>query len=497
MIKQLFDRLSQSDYSSRVLLRSGSRELTGANLQLEVERLASSLKKAGVTSIALYADNGIDWILTDLACQLAQVRITPVPLFFSEAQVRHTITSSGAEALITDQDIRPLFAGDLVRAGGRQFTCEMLLYRVAADCLVNLPPGTQKITFTSGTTGTPKGVCLTSEQQRAVASSIASVIDVESPRHLCLLPLSTLLENIAGVYAPLLAGGSIVAPKLAELGLTGSSQLDIRRLLASITPYQPHSLILVPELLSAITLAAESGWHTPETLQFVAVGGGKVAPELLRRARSVGMPVYEGYGLSECASVVALNVQGVDRPGAVGRPLPHVSVQIEQGEIVVSGSTFLGYANQPETWNSPNVRTGDLGRLDEDGFIYVDGRAKNRLISSYGRNLSPEWVESELMAGPLLQQAVVIGDARPFCVALLMPGAASTSDSDISAWIHRTNLRLPDYARVLDWYRLLEPLSPKNGMTTENGRPKRKSIEDAYASVINRLYENETEACYS
>lgn len=472
--------------------------MTWPETLLAAHSLAKQLQSHGVGGVALYADNGIDWILTDLACRLANVRITPVPLFFSQTQIRHSISSSGADALITDQKyIGNFFDDGLVPTSVVSLSGTTKLYLSKSKHDAQLPRGTQKITFTSGTTGTPKGVCLSSDQQLAIANAIASVIDVEQPKHLCVLPLSTLLENLAGVYAPMLAGGTIVTPPLSELGLSGSSKLAIRRLLACISQHQPNSLILVPELLNAVTLAAESGWCPPASLRFVAVGGGKVAPELLQRARAAGLPAFEGYGLSECASVVALNVPSADQPGSVGRPLPHVSVRIEEGEIVVSGSTFLGYVNEPQTWYANSVFTGDLGRIDDDGFIYVDGRAKNQLITSYGRNVSPEWVESELMAGPILQQAVVIGDARPYCVALLAARLESTSDDDISAWVYKTNLQLPDYARVVDWYRLPEPLSPDNGMTTENGRPKRKIIAQRYCAAIEQLYENQLEACYS
>ncbi len=339
-----------------------------------------------------------------------------------------------------------------------------------------MPAGTQKITFTSGTTGAPKGVCLSAEQQLTLAQSLASVIGLDAPRHLCVLPLSTLLENLAGVYAPLLAGGTVVVPALAEVGLAGSSGLDVSRWLACIEHYQPDSLILVPEMLNALTLAAGAGWPVPTSLQFVAVGGGKVSPEMLRRARDLGIPAYEGYGLSECSFGRLPERPGRYRPGAVGRPLPHVDVSIEDDEILVQGNAFLGYVGQPETWGADAVHTGDIGCIDADGFVHVSGRRKHQLITSFGRNLSPEWVESELLAGPMLQQAVIIGDDRPYCVALVLPRNSSSSDADIAAWVHATNQRLPDYARILSWYRLPSALSHADGLLTENGRPKRIAI---------------------
>lgn len=130
----------------------------------------------------------------------------------------------------------------------------------------------------------------------------------------CVLPLATLLENIAGVYLPLSLGATVVLEPLASLGFTGSSQLDIPRLLAVINRVRPHSVILVPELAAVLVSAAETGALDTASFQFVAVGGGKVSPRMLERARAVGLPMYEGYGLSECGSVVALNVPGAAWP---------------------------------------------------------------------------------------------------------------------------------------------------------------------------------------
>lgn len=466
----LIDALRESRSPDGVAVESGDTRLSGPALLASAEQLAARLRDEQVNCLALHLDNGADWIVADLACQLASIPIVPLPLFFSAEQVRHAIAASGADAILADR-----------------------LRHVPADPAAALPQGTQKITFTSGTTGKPKGVCLSTRQQLTLASSLATVIDIESPTHLCVLPLSTLLENLAGVYAPLLAGGRVIAPPLAEVGLTGSSGLDPRALLASIDRYQPDSLILVPEMLKVLTLAAAAGWQPPSSLKFVAVGGGRVSPSLLLRARQASIPAFEGYGLSECASVVCLNVPAADRIGAVGRPLPHVQVRAVHGEIVVEGSTFLGYANQPDSWHQAAVRTGDLGRVSADGWVNIDGRLKHQVITSFGRNLSPEWVESELLAGPLLQQAVVIGEDRPCCVALVAAGDPATGDAEIDNWIEQVNQGLPDYARVAAWHRLPQPLSSEDGLLTDNGRPKRSNIEEHFAGAIDALYESRPE----
>jgi long-subunit acyl-CoA synthetase (AMP-forming) len=482
------DLLAQRPAASGPAVESGDVSLGVTGLRTRIEAAAERLCALGAECVALYADNGIDWIVTDLACRQADVRIVPLPLFFSAAQIGHALRNSVADVLIADRPVDRSAGLALCAAAAEPWLETMRLQRLNAGEMVRVPDGTQKITFTSGTTGTPKGVCLDALQQSTVAESLTAASGLDGPRHLCILPLSTLLENIAGVYAPLLAGGTVISPPLAAVGLQGSSGLDLDRLLGSISRERPDSLILVPEILRALTVAAEHGWRPPSSLRFVAVGGGKVAPRLIERARDAGLPVYEGYGLSECASVVCLNVPGSDRPGTVGRPLPHVAVTVENGEIVVGGNTFLGYVDEPSSWRSPRVRTGDLGTLDADGYLTIDGRAKNQLITSFGRNIAPEWVESELLAGPLLQQAVVFGEARPFCTALVMPVDPATSDSVINKWLREVNLRLPDYARILEWARLPRPLDPANGLLTDNGRPKRPAIEAHYAAIIDALY---------
>ena len=198
--------------------------------------------------------------------------------------------------------------------------------------------------------------------------------------------------------------------------------------------------------------------------------------------------MFEGYGLSECASVVSLNCPGRNRPGTSGQVLDHLRVSDHQGQLRVSGNAFLGYLNQPESWYPEHVDTGDIGSVDSEGYVTIEGRAKNALINSYGRNISPEWVESELAGAGVFRQALVFGDARPYCTALLYPMDDQCSNAVIQDAIDRVNDHLPDYARVAAWARLPEPLSAARGLLTDNGRPRRNMIEGAYGHLIDTLY---------
>ena len=209
-------------------------------------------------------------------------------------------------------------------------------------------------------------------------------------------------------------------------------------------------------------------------LKFIAVGGSKVDPALITQARLMGLPVYEGYGLSECASVVSLNTPKNDKPGSVGKILPHVKTRISEGEIQIKNPGFLGYVGE----DAPEIfSTGDLGTIDEEGFLSVTGRKKNILITSYGRNVSPEWVESILLSQPAIAQAIVYGDAQPHLSALIVP---SSAQADIQGAVNAANLRLPDYAQIKD-FQVVPAFSLANDMITGTGRPRRDQILKNYA----------------
>jgi len=438
--------------------------------------------------IAFYADNCPDWVVIDLACQLSQTTLLPLPSFFSEQQLKHAISESGATAIIHQKNDRITSLMEPCESNG--FGLRFAL--TTMDTISKpLPKETSKITFTSGSTGMPKGVCLSNEQQLRVAQSLLQATELSAPRHLSILPFSTLLENIGGIYSPLLAGGTIIALPQTSLGFNGSNGFDLKSLLSVISQYQPESLILLPELLMALVSAVSQGWQAPPSLRFIAVGGSKVSAELLQQAMQCGLPVYEGYGLSECGSVVSVNSPSDIKIGSVGKVLPHLNVGIENDEIVVSGNAFLGYINEPDSWYQDKVYTGDLGYFDEDHYLHINGRKKNLLISSFGRNINPEWVESELLANGLLQQSVAFGDAKPFCIALIYPRDSATTNEMIQDWIDKVNRALPNYARIEQWLRLTEPMSFSNSLMTSNGRPVRENILKHYAELIEQLYEGE------
>ena len=481
----------------------GSRyALTYRELAAAIEQLGAQLRATPAKAIALALDNSPLWAVLDLAGLQAGKPVIPLPFFFSAEQIAHSIRDGGIDCIFTDQpepyrklleaagiEIGALFTHEL---NGQAYS-EIRLRNIAAKAL---PAGTVKVTYPSGTTGQPKGVCLGADALQQVASSLlAATRGTAGDRHVSVLPLSTLLENLAGVYVPLLAGASCHLLPLAEVGLSGATGLDVKKMLAALIGCRATTTILTPQLLHAMVAAVEAGHPAPQQLRFVAVGGAPVAPRLLQRAEKLGIPVFEGYGLSECASVVALNTEGEHRIGSVGKPLAHTRVKFAaDGEILVAGATLLGYTGDAPLQPGAFWPTGDVGHLDEEGFLHLTGRKKNIFITSFGRNVSPEWVERELTLHPAIVQAAVFGEARPWNVAVIVPrGATPEALAAVNQAIEEANRVLPDYAQVKYWLPAQAPFLPQNGQLTANGRLKREAIWSQYQTSIEQLYKEKSE----
>jgi len=415
-------------------------------------------------------DNGIEWVIADLALQQAGFVSIPIPGFFTQSQIAHSLNQYLVSAVLApDQLLSIGVSGEvtqLVSSGMRLH--HLRSYATARTMRTDI----SKITFTSGSTGTPKGIELTQPIQWQVATALEQVLaPVGLGRHVTMLPLSVLLENIAGLYAGLMLGAQIVLPSLSDVGLSGSSIFNPEKAIDTLERTQAQSIIVLPQMLRVMTAFIQRSGKRLNALKLVAVGGGKVAPALIEAARDVGLPVYEGYGLSEAASVVAFNTPGQDRVGSVGKLLPHQGVMIAQdGEIKIR--TGIRNPLGDALW----IDTGDLGYLDAEGYLYVTGRKKNVLITGFGRNVSPEWPESLLMSGEHIYQAFVYGEGQSSLSALIVPKNSAVSDGTIQTAVKQANQCLPDYARVGQWHRVHEPFSNENGLATANGRLRRDQI---------------------
>jgi long-chain acyl-CoA synthetase len=460
--------------------------LSYQELQQEIERVAPTItgRRVGVL-----LDNGCAWAVIDLSLQENGATCVPMPSFFSDCQLQHLIDNAGLDAIVTDQPLR------VIKLLQTPLPTEVTIAEQRFDCFIlnptripPLPAGIAKITYTSGTTSQPKGVCLSDDAIERVMVSVSKVVAAaEHDRALSLLPLSTLLANIGGIYAPLYSGGSAFLPDLAQCGMAGTTGVNPTLLIDTLNRIQPTVTILVPFLLKILVETVTRGAALPDSLRYVAVGGAPVSPLLLEQARDLGLPVYQGYGLSESASVVSMGIPGRSHRGA-GRPLPHVKVRIaDDGEIMVSGNLFSGYLGHAPH-NEDEWSTGDIGFLDDDGELHITGRKKTSFATAHGRNLAPEWIESELTSHPSIVQAVLFGAGRHFNTAVVVPNCAAATPK-IGDVIEVLNHSLPDYARVARWIVAEEPFSIRNGLANGAGTLDRHAIATRYAAEIEQIYQ--------
>ncbi len=477
-----------------------SYSLSYAELIEQVRGVADWLDQYEQEVVGLLLENGPAWVVIDLAAQMAGKVVVPLPHFFSDEQLTHVIKDASVGLLFTDNPARLKgFASSLFEFND-VISKPSLIKSESISLCQNLSlmgknselSDVGKITYTSGTTGSPKGVCLSNDAIFEVAEALKARTEAsEDDCHLCLTPLSTLLENSAGIYVPLLSGGKVVVLPSAEVGLQGASGLDVKKLLSALSDYQASSAILIPQMLLAMVTAIEMGLPRPDRLRFLAVGGAPVSVSLLERAAICGLPIFQGYGLSECGSVVAVNSPVENRVGSVGKPLPHLRVRFsDEGEILVKGSLFKGYLGSGEIERELFWPTGDLGYQDEAGYLWVTGRKKSLFITSYGRNVSPEWLESEFSTHPAIQQIVVFGEGRAWNCAVIVSQLLATvaGCSEIDQIIETINARLPDYARIKRWLPAKAPFSLDNGQWTGTARPRRVQLFEAYQDEIEQLY---------
>jgi long-chain acyl-CoA synthetase len=255
-------------------------------------------------------------------------------------------------------------------------------------------------------------------------------------------------------------------------------------------------------------------------LRFFVSGGGPLAPELNRFFYSIGMTILEGYGLTETSPVTNVNTLDHFRIGTVGKPVPSTEVKIApDGEILVRGPQVMkGYFGNPEAtaavidadgW----FATGDIGELDEDGFLRITDRKKDIIVTAGGKNVAPQPIENRLKTHALVEQVVMIGDRRRFCSLLVVPAFDKLEDwarANGIGWRGREELvndrRVVDYVErevlgslddLASFERpkkialLAEDLTVENGFLTPSLKIKRKVVQERLKSVIDRLYDDE------
>src|SRR3569623_2426536 len=402
--------------------------LADGAMGLDYRELLRAIERTEVSGhrVGLLLANSCAFAILDLALLSRGIVCVPMPPFFSDAQLAHLVRDAGLDTVITDQASRIALlasgeAAHMVDVAGRTLSC----FSLRPACTPPLPHGTVKITYTSGTTGEPKGVCLTAANIKHVMQGLCEAVHANAQdQSLALLPLSTLLANIANLYAPLSSGGTAWLADLADCGVSGSIGVSRDAFVAALQRYRPTVTVVVPHLLKALVEAVAQGADWPRTLRFIAVGGAPVSAALLVQARRLGLPVYQGYGLSEAASVVRLN-----------------------------------------------------------RYLYLTGRKKTTYATAHGRKLAPEWVESALTADRAIAQAAVFGEGCSFNVAIVVP-SATAAVTRIDSAIGAANLTLPDYARVTRGIIADAPFSPRNGLANGAGALRREAIAAKYARAF-------------
>jgi len=409
------------------------------------------------------------------------------------------------------------------------------------------------IIYTSGTSTAPKGVLLSHANILSNARMIAEALPIgSSDRCLAVLPLAHSLERTAE-YATIAAGGVLAYGR------------GIESLARDAMAVRPTVLLGVPRLFEQILSTTRgaarergrlAGWlfeiaesvaerrggrgprmsETPtgpvprqvrdlwDRLFFRALReklGGQVrwlvsgsAPLARREALffcGAGLPLLEGYGLTEAGSAVSVNRLDRWRAGTVGPPLPGVELRIaEDGEILVRGPGVMrGYYNQEaatrEALEEGWLHTGDLGRLDNQGFLSLTGRKKDLIVTSGGKNISPAPIEDRLKESPWIEEAVVFGDRRPYLVALILPdrsatlahlrehGIAAPAPQDVWAVVRkvvdRVNHDLAPHERIRSFDLLASAPSVEAGTLTPTLKVRRGALEAACIDQLSALYE--------
>jgi long-chain acyl-CoA synthetase len=252
-------------------------------------------------------------------------------------------------------------------------------------------------------------------------------------------------------------------------------------------------------------------------MRFAISGGGPLGDRLTHFFNGIGVRIFEGYGLTETSPTLTVNRADAWKPGTVGTPLPATSIRIaEDGEILAKGpQVFQGYwHNQPATAATfdPDgwFLTGDIGTLDDDGFLRITGRKKDIIVTAAGKNVAPAPLEDRLRAHPFISQAVVVGDARPFIAALISlepdavkawasdnglsdePFAAVTESSDLRAVIQSAvddaNRSVSRAESIREFALLPDGLTIESGELTPTLKVRRSVVEARNADLIERLY---------
>lgn len=418
------------------------------------------------------------------------------------------------------------------------------------------PHALATIIYTSGTTGRPKGVMLSHHNILTNAYASAQIVAV-APADLLLsfLPLSHTFERTAGYYVPMMCGATIAYAR--SIQLLQEDLLTIRptilisvpriyeRVYAGINAKLEEASILARKLFN---LAVEVGysrfeqqqgrdsWHFSHLLwplldklvarklmdklggrlQQAMSGGAALSPEISRVFIGLGLPILQGYGMTETSPVVCANRLDNNLPSSVGQPIPGVEVKLgEHNALLIRGpNVMLGYWNNPEATRAIIsddgwLNSGDIARIDEQGRITITGRLKDIIVTSTGEKVPPADMEAAILQNPLFEQAMIVGEGRSYLSALVVLSKRGWESVAVQCQVAADPLQLakneqakeivldmisqqihqfPGYAKIYQVALIAEPWTVANEMLTPTLKLKRAKIVEHYQTEIERLY---------
>lgn len=439
--------------------------------------------------------------------------------------------------------------------GERRAAAEPNAFRSLAEG--TKPGDLATIIYTSGTTGDPKGAMLTHANIASNVEAALQVVDLNaSDSCLSFLPLCHIFERMAGLYAMLAAGATIAfarsvdtvaadAQEVRPTVLTGvprfyekvyarvmenaSAQPPLRRAIfhwgltqgravaqlhfKGQKPGFPLSLFagIADKLVGAKVRERVGG-----RLRFCISGGAPLGPKIMEFFFAIGIPIVEGYGLTETSPVICLNVPGKERPGAVGPPIPGTQVSFgAEGEILCKGPGVMqGYFRNEEATRACLrdgwFHTGDVGHLDAEGNLRITDRLKDLLVTAGGKKVAPQPLEGRLKTSRWVSEAVMLGDQRPYCVALLVPNFANLEiEAKAHGWpmasrrellaaapvralfqgvIDELNAGLAPFETIKKFELLDRDLSADAGELTPTLKVRRKVVSQTFKEQIESMY---------
>lgn len=349
--------------------------------------------------------------------------------------------------------------------------------------------GLAAVFLTSGSTGLPRGVMLTHDNLLASARRMTAIRQHgPADRHLSYLSFAHFAEQFMSCWLHVVAGYRVAfTPR--------------RHLVEALGVARPTFLMGVPsewQTLHAALAAAPGGAAEQreaigvDRIRLALCTGAPLAPRLVEAFEELGLPICEMYGMTESTGAATYNRPGERRTGSVGRALPGSRIEVTaDGEIVIVGAPFQspGYVADPEetarTFDGDRIRTGDLGRLDDDGYLFLAGRTKELIILSTGKKVHPGALEARLAALPGVRHAAIFGDGAAFLVALV--DADPGRRAEVDAAVSRLNEGLPRHERIRA-HRHVAPFTAVGGELTSSLKVRRAALAERYAADIEELW---------